>query len=134
MYRMYKITLNDNNVSNESVYVSYTNLNSILDCSADHISCDILQKIPLDNQLIQKISDKIKPNGIAIFTILDIVKVAKDYISNHINGSEFLSQISALSSAIVLEDIYGLLPQNVSIQQINYENNFIIITLTKRGV
>ncbi len=93
-----------------------------------------MQKIPLDNQLIQKISDKIKPNGIAIFTILDIVKVAKDYISNHINGSEFLSQISALSSAIVLEDIYGLLPQNVSIQQINYENNFIIITLTKRGV
>ena len=85
MYRMYKITLNDNNVSNESVYVSYQNLNSILDCSADHISCDILQKIPFDSQVVKTISDKIKPNGIVIFTILDIPKIAKNYIYNFLN-------------------------------------------------
>ncbi len=134
MYRMYKITLNDNNVSNESVYVSYKDLNSILDCSADHVSCDILQKIPFDNQIVKIILDKIKPNGIVIFTILDIPQIAKNYINNHISGSDFLNQISPLSSAVVLDDVFGALPKNVSIQQINHENNLIIITLTKLSV
>jgi hypothetical protein len=131
---MYKITLNDNNVSNESVYVSYKDLNSILDCSADHVSCDILQKIPFDNQIVKTILDKIKPNGIVIFTILDIPKIAKNYINNHISGSDFLNQISPLSSAVVLDDVFSALPKNVSIQQINHENNLIIITLTKLSV
>ena len=134
MYRMYKITLNDNNVSNESVYVSYQNLNSILDCSADHISCDILQKIPFDSQVVKTISDKIKPNGIVIFTILDIPKIAKNYINDHMSGSDFLNQISPLSSSVTLEDVCNSLPKNISIQKINHENNFIVITLTKLSV
>jgi hypothetical protein len=135
MYRMYTITINEDYVSNECSYISYNNINSILDYSADSVSCDVLQMIPsLDKGLIKTLCDKIKPGGIVILTILDLAKVCKDYIDNKISGSSFIGQISNISNPICLEDIYSAISQNISVQQIKYEDNSIKIALTKRGV
>lgn len=135
MYRMYKITLGDDRISNECSYISYSNIDSILDCSADHVSCDVIQKIPSsDVGFIKKLYEKVKPGGTIMLTILDLAKISKDYINNNITGQQFLSQAANLSTAISLEDIYTTVSQNISIKQIKHEDNSIIVTLAKLGI
>jgi tRNA A58 N-methylase Trm61 len=134
MSRIYKITLGHNMISNECTYVASDSIESITDYSADHISCDVLQEIEFNNEIIQKLYNKLKPNGIITFIIPNVSKIAKDYISSNISSDAFVSQMHKIKKIISLDDIYASIPPSVSIQQLTNKENNITITLVRTGI
>lgn len=134
MSRIYKITLDQNMISNECIYISSDSIESIVDYSADHISCEVLQEIGSSNEVIQKLYNKIKPNGIIILTVPNVSKIAKDYIDNSISADSFISQMHKIKKIVSLDDIYSSIPPNVSIQQLVNKDNNITITLVRTGI
>lgn len=87
--------------------IKISELDKIINHSADHILCNVLEYLPKskDNQIIKQLFDKIKLGGTLVLEIHDIKRICLDFIDNKINIDNFLSFVANKDNLLIVDDI-----------------------------
>lgn len=135
MSRHYNITYKNyipNSSNNTNIELS--ELNKIINHSADGIYCSCLNYIKIEeiDTVFHTILNKVKPTGIVIFSIIDMKKHSDNFLHSKVDGQEFLSILNGVQSILSIEDIYTKIDNNIfKIKQILQEGGTIDIALER---
>jgi len=138
MNRNYNITYKNytkNSINHTNVDVD--NIDNIINHSANSIYCSCLNYIEPSkiDFAIQTIFNKIKPNGIVTFNIVDVKGYAKDFINGIIGGGELLTALSNFQSILCIEDFYTRIDINTFIiKQVIKSNDSIEIVIERTKI
>jgi hypothetical protein len=86
-------------------HISIENIDNVVQFSVDNMFCDCLESIDekIAGIVLQKMLDKIRPEGYLYLHILDIKTLCVDVLQNHIAFSEFLSMLQNKYNIVTLD-------------------------------
>ena len=137
MKRILNITSDQYKVSLPNIdSVNISNLNDIINCSVDTIFCYILEYIN-ENTLVDTIHSllhKLRPSGNLIIRFSDFKKICESYIGSSISGSELLNEARGKHNILSIDFIMSRLLDNVQISKIDYDENIIVMIITRNNI
>lgn len=138
MNRNFHIVLpNSQQKDKNLVNIDISNLQTIINYSADTVTCSCLEL--LDHNILEMVVidvlQKIKPGGQATFIMTDIKQYALEFMNGTISGQDLLKKIKPINSIVTVEDIYTRLDTNVlKVAQVVKENKTISVVVERISV
>lgn len=117
--------------------IDILNLDMLVNCSADAISCTCLEYEANEqiSIILNKILSKLKPQGILTIYLTDIKQLMSSYLSGVIDSKNIFRALQNKQSVVSLDDICPLIDNNsFSILQIDSLKEYIVISIQKLSI
>ena len=108
-------------------------LNNIVNFSVDTINCEILEYIISShlNEVLSVIYNKIRKNGILVLKFKNFKEISYKYYKTQMSDEEYLQKISNTASIISVDKIISTIDSNLSVHNIEYNNDYITMIIKR---
>jgi hypothetical protein len=108
-------------------------LNNIVNFSVDTINCEILEYVISSHlsEVLSVIYNKIRKNGILVLRFKDFKEISHKYYQTKMSDEEYLQKISNTASIISIDRIISTIDNNLSVHNIEYNNDYITMIIKR---
>lgn len=117
--------------------ISIENVENLVDCSADAIVYDCIEKIEKSKSkhIFDTLTNKLRPNGVLIIKISDLKSICQNYLLNTISNSQLLQELEPIVNPVNLDEIITYVNINLyKIVNISRKDNKIVISIMRISV